>query len=116
MFDISAISTASAKPFIDEVVKPAGGWQAISTITGWSTDGYDTNAAMKKVHIDFWLSSLFSVTVSPDWVDQKKNVLEVKDKVSYLIPINFLLRLFVCLCLSISVCAVADINTGKTSA
>lgn len=65
-------------PFINQVLKPAGGWQAIPNVTRWDSATYQLTAAMKKVHVDFWKDALFHVRIGPDWVDYTKHVVEVK--------------------------------------
>lgn len=75
---IAAISTKGAQPFIDNILKPAGGWNTISEITGWSQEGYNINNAMKKVHVDFWKNALVRISVGQDWEDTTKNVMQVR--------------------------------------
>lgn len=67
-------SVNGPKNFINQIMAPAGGWQAIGTMDERT---YSITAAMKKVHIDFWQNALFQVSVGPDWIDQKRNVVQV---------------------------------------
>lgn len=67
-------SKNGTRSFLDQILTPSGGWQAIGT---WNEATYDLTEALKKVHIDFWRTSLFTVRVGPDWEDYKRNVLEV---------------------------------------
>lgn len=61
--------------FLDQILTPSGGWNAIGT---WNEATYSLTDAIKKVHIDYWRNSLFTVHVGTDWEDPKRNVLEVE--------------------------------------
>lgn len=62
---------------MNTVVMPALGWNVLADYTRWTAAGYDLTAAMKKVHIDFWQDSLFTVKVGYDWIDPNQHVVEV---------------------------------------
>lgn len=67
-------SKNGSKAFVEKMVTPAGGWQAIGTMNEAT---YDITNALKKVHIDFWLRSLFTVRVAADWNDPRRHIIEV---------------------------------------
>lgn len=65
------------KSFIDNVLKEAKGWNVIASRTFWDANDYDLTTVMKKVHIDFWMDSLFRVTITPDRLDSSINAIQV---------------------------------------
>jgi len=73
-FLFAAISSQGGKPFIDQIISDAFGWNALP---GWNEETYDLTAAMKKVHSSFWQPSLFNIQISTDWENRSKNVIEV---------------------------------------
>lgn len=69
----------TAKSFVNQVLRPAYGWNVIPSISGYDAPTYDISTAMKKVHVDFMVTSLFNVKIGTDWNDYTKNVIEVSN-------------------------------------
>jgi len=67
-------SAEGPKDFIAKILTPAGGWYMINTM---NEQLYDITNALTKVHSNFWLTSLFSVTVARDDLYNQRNILEV---------------------------------------
>jgi len=66
---------------IDQILTPAGGWNVLTP--NWDPTGYDLTRALKKVHVDYWKDALFTVTIRGDWLDAKKNAINVSLFVFY---------------------------------
>lgn len=62
------------KRFINNILTPSGGWQALGS---FNEATYDLTNAMKKVHIDFYQNALFKIQIGNDWVNRDKHVVEV---------------------------------------
>jgi len=63
-----------SQQFINKILNPSGGWNALGT---WDESQYSVTNALKKVHIDFYRDALFKVSVAGDWLDFRKNSIQV---------------------------------------
>lgn len=66
----------SGRRFIDQIIKPSGGWQAIGA--GFDENTYNLTNAMISVHSTFYRDALFRVRISPDMLKPDRRVIEVR--------------------------------------
>ncbi|XP_067944165.1 endothelin-converting enzyme homolog [Watersipora subatra] len=69
-------SLAGGKPFVDKVLKEAGGWNILPQETGYKNT-FQIKDMLKKVHVDFWTDALFRAFVGTDWIDTSKNTIQI---------------------------------------
>lgn len=65
------------RPFLDQIVKPSGGWWALKGDTQWAGVNYNFNQQLKLVHVDFWTDAFFTFGLITDWMNWNKRTIQI---------------------------------------
>lgn len=81
--DEYAVMSAGARPFIDKVIGPFGGWYLFNN--SYLSPRWNLTGALQSVHVDFWTMAFFNFYIYPDVFNPKNYIIAVCSQQSTLV-------------------------------
>lgn len=75
--DFYAKTQRQGRPFIEWIVSPSGGWWVLQGDAAWNAQPYDFHKQLRMIHVDFWTDVFFGFSLTTDWLDWHKTVIQI---------------------------------------